>query len=88
MTIRRLNLTAAIAAFYGTVAILTFGHSAAHNYPRNLYEQMVCDEARAAGMEHLPSRCLGAASPKAMASVDGITAGALWPLYWAWKAFE
>lgn len=88
MTIRKFNATRAAAVFYATVAILTFGHSAAHNYPRNLYEQMVCDEARVAGMKQMPPRCLGAISPKVRASVDGLVAGVLWPLYWAWATFE
>lgn len=83
-----MNWKRAAIAFYAGAAIMTFGHSAADLYPRELYNQMVCDEAKAAGMKVLPQTCRDELTPKRRSSFDALIAAAVWPLYWAWEVFE
>jgi hypothetical protein len=68
---------AALGALYLTVAVVTFGHSAAHAERFNTAHCATLEQRIAVGADcYRP------------ATMSGIAAGILWPLYWSWEAWS
>jgi hypothetical protein len=68
---------------YAAVAVVTFGHSAAHREPIEQLEQAKCEARIAAGLE---GYCFDNSTESA--GMNGFVAALVWPLYWSWEAWS